>query len=200
MFKYTLAVIAATQAAIVTDDNGNTHQAAAPMSFAIVSEPTHFDADYFLEGVKGLSEGFYHGLYKSAASTKCMDETTEKNIEAVIDDLMDLGNIQSKMFKLMGQVTEIQQGMSECHFEVVALDMMHYCAAEQSCGFGSLAGSVQQNMFTLMGKFTSLSEIVGRGLPEDAATAKMQGKQLGEDIGDVIQTLTGFKKVEELIF
>ena len=35
----------------------------------------------------------------------------------------------------MGQVTEIQQGTSECHFEVVALDMMHYCAAEQSCGF-----------------------------------------------------------------
>ena len=42
----------------------------------------------------------------------------------------DLGNIQSKIFQLMGQVTEIQQGTSECHFEVVALDMMHYCATE----------------------------------------------------------------------
>ena len=201
MFKYTLAAIAATQAAIVTDDNGNTQQAAAPMSFAIMSEPAAaFNADYYLEGVKGLSEGFYHGLYKTRVSTQCMNEETEKNIEAVLDDLMDFSTIQSKIFSLMGQITEIQQDMSECPFETVAIDMMQYCAAEQACGFGSLAGSVQQNMFVLMGKFTSLSEVFSRGLPEDAAAVKLQGNQLGEDIGDIVQSLTGFKKVEELIF
>ena len=111
---------------------------------------------------------------------------------------MDLATISSKVFALMGQVTEIWQDIQVCHFQDMALAMMAYCSDSGNCGFGTIAASVQTNMFALMGKATALAELFGRGLPEKADEMRSMAKQVGEDIGTIVRDITGFEKVTML--
>ena len=164
---------------------------------ATVATVTALSAETAIEGVKGFYDGYHFGLYKKTAHSvdECLDKTTEDNIEAVIDDLMDLANISSKVFALMGQLTEIWQDIQVCHFQDLALDMIAYCSDSGNCGFGSIAGAVQTNMFALMGKITALGELIGRGIPEEASEMRAMAKQAGEDIGTIVRDITGFEKV-----
>ena len=120
-------------------------------------------AEFVVEGIKGYTEGYYHGLYKESSHTsdECLDETTEQNIETVIEELGDFKEITKNMFALVGQLTEIYQDIQICHFQDPALDLMAYCKAEEgSCALGTLAKNMQQQMFAIMGKLTSMGQIV----------------------------------------
>ena len=60
-----------------------------------------------------------------------------------------------------------------------------------------IAKNMQQQMFAIMGKLTSMGQIVASlGEIEDPSEMKVQMKQVGDGLGVIVRDLTGFVKAE----
>ena len=126
-----------------------------------------------IEGVKGFYDGYYKALYKRATPDmeKCLNEETAKNIATleglVLDPVGALGKIADIQndFNLFGEMAEVFENLSQCHFEESVFDIIGMCAADpEACLMPKLTENVSKQMFVLVGKLTSLGETMN-GFP-----------------------------------
>ena len=156
-----------------------------------------------IEGVKGFYDGYYKALYKRASPDmeKCLNEETAKNIakleSIVLDPVAFVGNIANiqEDFNLFGEMAEVFENLSKCHFEESAFDILALCSASpEACMMPKLSENMTKQMFVLVGKLTSLGETM-QGFPaKDTDTFREQTKELGQDLGTTLRIVFDFHK------
>ena len=158
---------------------------------------------WMVEGVKGFYDGYYKAFYKSVSSDmdKCLNDETMQNMAKLSGMIMDpmaaLGNIANiqEDFNVFGEVAEVFQDLSVCHFEESVFDIMGKCGQDpEACAMPKLTENLTKNMFVLVGKVTSLGESM-QGFPAaDQGEYKEQMKELGQDAGTVLRIVFDFLK------
>ena len=121
---------------------------------------------------------------------KCLDKETLENIvtfENIIGNPMsafgDVVDIQ-KDFNLFAQAAEIMENLSVCHFEQAPFDIMSLCAKDKkACDFGTITQNLSKDMFVLIGKMTSLAEILEDFPSKDRYDFEEQMSELGNTCG-----------------
>mmetsp|Transcript_3664 Transcript_3664/g.2385 ORF Transcript_3664/g.2385 Transcript_3664/m.2385 type:complete len:155 (+) Transcript_3664:274-738(+) len=125
---------------------------------------------------------------------------------------------QGDMFSVMGKAAKVFANLNACSFRQPYRDIAEYChsmdeetaeevvkalkaaneieiddIAESSlCSFGSMMDNVTKNMFVLMGKFSSMAELMKVFPAESDDELHMQTLELGEDLGTFMKTAIGF--------
>ena len=179
--------------------------AAAPSANAhlLVQETNTDGTMWMVEGVKGFYDGYYKAFYKTVSSDmdKCLNDETMQNMAKlsgiVMDPMAALGNIANVQedFNIFGEVAEVFQDLSVCHFEESVFDIIGECTANpDACAMPKLTENLTKNMFVLVGKVTSLGESM-QGFPAaDQGEFKEQIKELGQDAGTVLRIVFDFHK------
>ena len=122
------------------------------------------------------------------------------------------------MFSVMGKAAKVFANLNSCSFRQPYRDISEYCHSmdqetadevvralkavneieieelEESslCTFGSMMDNVTKNMFVLMGKFSSMAELMKVFPAESDDELHMQTLEMGEDFGTFMKTAIGF--------
>merc|ERR1711907_83598 len=160
---------------------------------------------WFVEGVKGFYDGYYKALYKTKSPDMeaCLNEETAKNmakLEGLMLDPMhamtEIANIQED-FNLFGEMAEVFENLSKCHFEESAFDIMGMCTKDpEACMLPKLTENMSKQMFVLVGKLTSLGETMDGFPSPDVDTFRGQTNDLGSDLGTGLRIIFDFHKEE----
>ena len=159
---------------------------------------------WYVDGVKGLHEGFFKSFYKSssgAADDECLNEETVTNLitygNILADPLNIFSNIAdiSKDFNIFADGTEILENLAKCHVEGPAFDVLHLCSTDASaCAPAKLLENLTKNMFVLVGKMTSMAETF-KGFPASTrGDFKEQMMEVGDDFGTFGRVIFQFHK------
>ena len=151
------------------------------------------DTEWYAAGIKGYYVGFYKSFYKMElpeANKKCLDSETIDNIitfqNIIGDPLSVVGqavDIQ-KDVNMFAQMAEIMENMSTCHFEQPAFDIMSLCTKDNTaCSLSTLTQNMSKDMFVLIGKMTSLAEILQDFPSKDKNDFFEQMRELGSTGG-----------------
>ena len=160
------------------------------------------DTLWYAAGVKGFYQGFYKTFYKMElpeASSECMNKETMINIIAleqllanplgILDDLADI----QKDVNVFAQSAEIMENLSVCHFEQPAFDIMTLCTKDmKACDLGTITQNMSKDMFVLIGKMTSLAEIMQDFPAKDRMDFNEQMQELGSTGGAWARVIFGF--------
>lgn len=128
------------------------------------------DTEWYAAGIKGYYVGFYKSFYKMElpeANKKCLDSETIDNVitfQNVLGDPLSLFtdalDIQ-KDVNYFAQMAEIMEDMTNCKFEQPAIDILSLCTKDSTaCSLTTLTQNMSKDMFVLIGKLTSLAEIL----------------------------------------
>ena len=122
---------------------------------------------WWIDGVKGLHEGFYKALYKTGhvqTDGKCLDTETMANLDGFSDlfanpmSLFTSFDIQ-KDIGYFSQGAEIFEDLAACKWEAPAVDLITFCGKDATvCSIKTLGDNLTKNMFVLVGKVTSVAE------------------------------------------
>lgn len=157
---------------------------------------------WYAFGIKGYYTGFYKSFYKMElpeASKKCLDKETLENVitfqNIVNDPVTAMGSafdIQ-KDVNMFSQMAEIMENLSVCHFEQPAFDILSLCTKDaKACDLGTITQNMSKDMFVLIGKMTSLAEIM-QGFPaKDRYDFEEQMKELGSTGGTWARVMFNF--------
>ena len=128
------------------------------------------DTMWYAAGLKGYYTGFYKSFYKMelpADNAKCLNEETIDNILSmehfVSDPLSAIGNIANiqEDMNIFAKMTEVMENLATCHFEQSAFDLMQLCTKDKkACNMQTLTQNLSKDMFVLVGKMTSLAEVL----------------------------------------
>ena len=97
----------------------------------------------------------------------CLDETTTQNMvnwgtimlhpSYLTDNIMNF----SHDFALATSGMQIGEDIMACHFEKSGYDLMTFCSADDTkCSMSKLMENLSKNMFVIMGKMTSMAEVM----------------------------------------
>ena len=91
----------------------------------------------------------------------------------------DVANIQ-KDVNMFAQLAEIMENLSVCHFEGAIFDILSVCQKDaKACSMATITQNMSKDMFVLIGKMTSLAEVL-QGFPsKDKYDFEEQMKELG---------------------
>lgn len=128
------------------------------------------DTMWYVAGLKGYYEGYYKAFYKMelpADAAACLNEETVDNMlsmEHLVTDPLgavnNIANIQEDV-NVFAKMAEVMENLSTCHFEKSAFDLMTMCTKNaDACKFATLTQNLSKDMFVLVGKMTSLAEIM----------------------------------------
>ena len=148
---------------------------------------------WYVDGVKGLHEGFFKAFYKSsqgAQNDECLNDETINNLITYGNILADPLNIFSNIadvqgdFNIFADGAEIIENFGKCHIEGPAFDVLHLCATDATaCSPTKLLENLTKNMFVLVGKMTSMAETF-KGFPATERDGfKEQMMEVGDDFG-----------------
>ena len=74
--------------------------------------------------------------------------------------IANVANIKKDM-NLFTEMTEVLEDLSSCHFEKSAFDIMGMCTSNpKACSVATLTQNMSKDMFVLIGKMTSLAEVM----------------------------------------
>lgn len=165
------------------------------------------DTLWYAAGIKGWYTGFYKSFYKQelpAENAKCLDKDTVMNVIAVqnliADPLGAAGNIADiqKDMSVFTQVAEVMENMSVCHFEESAFDIMSLCTKDpQACNTATLIKNMSEEMFVLVGKMTSLAEVMQDFPSKDRYDFGEQMRELGSTGGTWARVMFKFHREGE---
>merc|ERR1711977_455354 len=92
-------------------------------------------------------------------------------------------NIQQD-FNMFAQMAEIMENLSACKYEKSAFDIMGMCTKHpEKCLLPKVTENMTKNMFVLIGKMTSLAEVLQDFPDPDPAQYEEQMKELGSTGG-----------------
>ena len=160
------------------------------------------DTLWYAAGIKGYYQGFYKQFYKMElpeASAECMNKETMENIinleHVMTDPMAAFGNMVDiqKDMNMFTQMAEIMENLSVCHFEQSAFDIMSLCTKDfKACDMGTITQNMSKDMFVLIGKMTSLAEIM-QGFPsKDKYEFEEQMRELGGTGGTWARVMFNF--------
>ena len=160
---------------------------------------------WYVDGVKGFYDGYYKSLYKRNMDSdmkKCLNEQTIQNMikfGTILEHPMSIfSNIQED-FNLFAEGSEIMTDLAECNFMGSFIDVKEFCSENaDKCAFGSLAENLSKNMFVLIGKVTSLAEILKEFPAQSGDDFAEQMYQIGDNFGTLIRSVYDFKTAEEI--
>jgi len=124
------------------------------------------------------------------------------------------------MFSIMGKAVNVLSNLNNCGFRQPYRDISEFCSVEDEveeialkasskskkdvefddievednslCTMGDMADNVTKNMFALMGKFSSLAELMKVFPAESDDELKQQTLEMGEDFGVFMKTALNF--------
>ena len=148
---------------------------------------------WYVDGVKGLHDGFFKAFYKSSSSPdqdQCLNDETINNLIVYGSLAADPLNIFShitdvqKDFNIFADGAQIMENFSKCHIEGPAFDILHLCSTDDNaCAPTKLLENLTKNMFVLVGKMTSMAETF-KGFPAtERDSFKEQMMEVGDDFG-----------------
>jgi hypothetical protein len=108
---------------------------------------------------------------------------------SIFTNVVDIqGDINS--FTKMAQIME---NLSVCHFEQSAFDILSLCTKDlTACDMGTVTQNMSKDMFVLIGKMTSLAEIM-QGFPsKDKYEFEEQMRELGATGGTWFRVMFNF--------
>lgn len=157
---------------------------------------------WYSAGLKGWYTGFYKSFYKQelpADNAKCLNEETIDNVlsmEHLVEDplasLANIANIQQDM-NLFTKMAQIMENLSTCHFEQSAFDVMELCTKDpHTCDITTLTQNVSKDMFVLVGKMTSLAELLQDFPSKDRYEFEEQMSELGSTGGTWARVMFNF--------
>ena len=72
----------------------------------------------------------------------------------------NIADIQKDM-NVFTSMAEVMENLSVCHFEQSAFDLMSLCTKDaKACSMATLSQNMSKDMFVLIGKMTSLAEVL----------------------------------------
>ena len=154
---------------------------------------------WYVDGVKGLHEGFYKSFYKSSSGSKndeCLNDETINNLitygNIAADPLnifSNIANIQAD-FNIFADGTEIYENFGKCRLEGPTFDIIELCAKDATaCAPTQLLENLTKNMFVLVGKITSMAETF-KGFPAVGRDDfKEQMSEVGDDFGTFLRVI-----------
>ena len=153
------------------------------------------DAYYYIQGFKGLWQGYQAGFYKGAKKDmgNCLSDK-------VIEDVMDIVEVvehmdTSKIFNVFNQGMEVFNSFQSCSIQQSLDDITTFCSVHPTaCTGQALMDNVTKNMFVLMGKATEVTTIIQEFPAETAAELYTQTSSLGNIVGTVLRLLSGFQQ------
>lgn len=164
------------------------------------------DTMWYIDGVKGFYSGYKKAFYKlhgvQNLDAKCLDDDTVNNIVMVNRMLDDPTKIFDNIADVKGDFNkftagaEIFENLMQCHFEESVLDLMNMCTKEPSaCLPTTVTQNLSKSVFILVGKFTSLAEIMKDDFPsKDGRDFQEQTREIGETAGTVLRAIFKFRK------
>lgn len=148
---------------------------------------------WYSSGIKGYYSGFYKAFYKMELPTdaaKCLNEETVDNVlsmeHLVTDPLSAFGNIANiqEDMNIFAKMAEVMENLSTCKFEQSAFDIMSLCTKDSNaCKMTTLTQNVSKDMFVLVGKMTSLAEVLQDFPSKDRYDFEDQMRELGNTAG-----------------
>ena len=167
------------------------------------------DTLWYAFGIKGYYTGFYKSFYKMEipeANKKCLDKTTLENVIAFGNIMSDPVTAMTKAFDIQGdinmfsQMAEIMENLSVCHFEQPAFDILSFCTTNaKACDLGTITGNMSKDMFVLIGKMTSLAEIMTGFPAKDRYDFEEQMRELGSTGGTWARVMFNFHQEGETV-
>ena len=158
-------------------------------------------------GARGYYRGFYQAFYKEdlpADNAKCLNEETIDDVLAIqqlifnpLSAFNDISNIQ-KDFNVFAQAAQVMENMSTCHFEKAAFDIMTLCTKDpHACSMATITQNMSKDMFALIGKTTSLSEVMQDFPSKDTEDFEDQMRELGATGGTWAKVIFNFHREGE---
>ena len=211
--KISFAALASVAAAANTQKVDILGQLFSPKSTAGLSPEEKLakqqkETEWYAAGIKGYYVGFYSAFYKTElpeANKKCLDTETISNVVtfqnivanpmSIIGDAIDI----QKDVNMFAQMAEIMENLSVCHFEQPAFDIMSLCTkkpadpeAAGACDIATLTQNMSKDMFVLIGKMTSLAEILQDFPSKDQLDFEEQMRELGSTGGTWTRVIFNF--------
>ena len=160
------------------------------------------DTMWYAAGIKGYYTGFYKAFYKQElpeSNAKCLNEETIENMITMQDLVIDplgaaahIADIQKDM-NMFAQMAEVMENLSVCHFEQSAIDLMTLCTkTPAACSMASLTQNMSKDMFVLIGKMTSLAEVMEDFPSKDRYDFGEQMRELGSTGGTWARVMFNF--------
>ena len=160
------------------------------------------DTMWYAAGLKGYYTGFYKSFYKMelpAENAKCLNEETIDNVlsmEHLVSDPLgafgNIANIQEDM-NIFAKMAEVMENLSTCHFEQSAFDIMQLCTKDPlACNMQTLTQNLSKDMFVLVGKMTSLAEVMQDFPSKDRYDFEEQMSELGSTGGTWARVMFNF--------
>jgi hypothetical protein len=157
---------------------------------------------WYAFGIKGYYTGFYKSFYKMElpeTSKACLNKETMENVITFQNIVNDPMTAMGKAFdiqkdvNMFSQMAEIMENLSVCHFEQPAFDLLSLCTKDaKACDLGTITQNMSKDMFVLIGKMTSLAEIM-QGFPaKDRYDFEEQMKELGATGGTWARVMFNF--------
>ena len=130
----------------------------------------------------------------------CLDETTTQNMvnwgtimlhpSFLTDNIMNFTND----FALATSGMQIAEDVMACHFEKSAYDLMTFCSEDKTaCSMSKLMENLSKNMFVIMGKMTSVAEMMKDYPSADRRDFKEQSEELGQATGTFFRVLFNYQ-------
>merc|ERR1712167_13566 len=162
------------------------------------------DTEWYIDGTKGFYEGYYNAFYRThmkGDKAKCFDADTINNIvmyaeiannpATAFDNIAD---IQGDFNKFTAAAS-IMENVMTCKFEESVIDLMTMCTkSPMSCLPTKIVENLSKNVFILVGKLTSLAEVLQHFPSSEAEDFSEEMKEIGTALGTTLRVLFNFKK------
>ena len=122
-------------------------------------------------------------------------ENTMNFFNMVTNPLSVVTNIADiqKDVNIFTQMAEVMENLSVCHFEKPAFDLLSFCTKDSKvCEISQLTQNMSKDMFVLIGKMTSLAEIMQDFPAKDRMDFSEQMQELGSTGGAWARVIFGF--------
>jgi hypothetical protein len=160
------------------------------------------DTMWAVSGLKGFYTGYFKSFYKQelpADAAACLNEETIDNMISMEGLVMDplhtvtnLVNIQEDV-NIFAKMAEVFENLSTCHFEKSGFDLLAMCTKDpKACAFTTMTQNVSKDMFVLVGKFTSLAEVMQDFPSKDREDFGEQMMELGSTGGTWARVMFNF--------
>lgn len=90
-------------------------------------------------------------------------------------------------------MAEIFEDLSTCHFEKSAFDLMSMCTKDpKACAFPTITQNLSKDMFVLVGKLTSMAEVLQDFPSKDREDFGEQMMEVGSTTGTTLRVMFNF--------
>ena len=152
--------------------------------------------------MRGAITGLQKGMYNERSFTldeKCLGETTTNAISQLMDPIKS-HNPEAETTVFYESITSVYHilGYNDryCDMEGFLIDFFEYCFANEDkpCGFSVMLERAQKDMFKLVAKINDIAMRASEDRPEDLEEYEDFWTAYGQDIGEVVDSLTLFSK------